>query len=447
MESHEAKVAPGRGARRGLLLHLQAHALCNPYLQAGLPVGSLTRVQSADSLLCELNADPQLIQRRARATALSRCAAAAGQDRAARAASARCAFPADAASTEADTHASRRPQTAYGQYTLVTALPLSPRGTSEHTATSSAYVGASDPIAHGQESEACLSAYERPAAAAANAVVSPSLQSACGSSSTSRPASGLPSAPSAAGLAETLHRARKQVASAGAPLSRGEILALVSHQLDAAGMRRDLPDAESSQESSGMTVGASAPNTGFGSPDEQAALLKCDARRRTKFSASPTEATTARMLSPKGPRSSLRATEERSEHDSLPGTGSEPSCVSIGTPGLDACRPRTGSRSRPDTKLRPPSASEMRTNKSVLVGAQLPRYSESRMRRTGQSARLSVKMQRIWDSLDESKQMSIRGPEKATRKVNLDLPFYERWTSLFLVPPADFQKSRRSARF
>ena len=95
--------------------------------------------------------------------------------------------------------------------------------------------------------------------------------------------------------------------------------------------------------------------------------------------------------------------------------------------------------------LSAPTAREARDIRHALVHEKLPECSADAARRGACSARLPRRMGRLWARMEAAKP-GLRRPADAEVCMDMNLPEWERWRHMFLVPTAAFQQPRRPTR-
>eukprot|EP00892_Ulva_mutabilis_P003566 jgi/Ulvmu1/1581/UM111_0009.1 len=102
-----------------------------------------------------------------------------------------------------------------------------------------------------------------------------------------------------------------------------------------------------------------------------------------------------------------------------------------------------GARSR--QRLKVPTAVEGRYLRERVLESSLQRRCQSAARQRARSATLPCQMRQLWGNLERAKPR-LRQPQRVKAQFNEELPEWDRWRSLILVPTKSFQVAQRPIR-
>lgn len=96
-------------------------------------------------------------------------------------------------------------------------------------------------------------------------------------------------------------------------------------------------------------------------------------------------------------------------------------------------------------RQRVPSAVEGRYLRESVLESSLQRRCKSAIRQRARSATLRQQMKQLWGSLERAKP-ELRQPRRARAQFDEELPEWDRWRSLILIPTSSFQVAQRPVR-
>lgn len=92
-----------------------------------------------------------------------------------------------------------------------------------------------------------------------------------------------------------------------------------------------------------------------------------------------------------------------------------------------------------------PSAVEGRYLRESVLESSLQRRCQSAARQRARSGTLREQMSQLWDCLERAKPQ-LRQPQRAKAQFDEEVPEWDRWRSLILVPTKSFQAAQRPIR-
>ena len=106
---------------------------------------------------------------------------------------------------------------------------------------------------------------------------------------------------------------------------------------------------------------------------------------------------------------------------------------------------KVGAGGRARTRLRAPSALEGRYLRESVLESSMQRRCQSAARQRARSATLGQQMKHLLGNLERVKP-ELRQPRRARAQFNEELPEWDRWRSLILIPSKSFQIAQRPIR-